>query len=402
MRTDGKKLFSKNLIPVSLASMFNDIASDMIYPLIPLFLSAVSGVQTTFILGIIEGIAETVAAIGKYWFGELSDRARSKKPFAITGYTLSNASRPLMALASNWWTLFIFRFLDRVGKGIRTAPRDAILSGSTPRENRGFAFSFHRAMDNLGAVIGPLAASLILLIFAKDPHYPCIVDYQAVFWLSLAPGLISVLIFVFFVKEDRSGHDPRSRPSAGKTPVRKDLRIFFAALFIFTLGNSSDAFLILRAKEAGISVILIPVLWSFFHLFKISISPLFGKLSDRIGRVKPMIAGWILYCAVYFIFSLNLSAIMVWVIFAVYGIYFALTEGVEKALVADLAPKEAHGKAFGLYNGITGITKLPASILFGLLWRYFNYRIAFLTGAFFSLAAVIFFLLLFRRKTDER
>lgn len=381
-----RKKISKNVLSMSFVSLFNDIASEMIYPLLPIFLSSLTGVSAAAFLGIIEGVAESMASVLKYFFGVISDKRKEKKKFAVIGYTISNLVRPLIGLAKGWGGIFIFRAIDRVGKGIRTAPRDALIASSTDSKNQGFAYSFHRSMDNLGALIGPILASAILLLNNNN-----IKSIPTVFFLSIIPGIIAVLIFIFAVKEKKVARIPHIK-EIDKTDEKlpKPLIFFIVSLIIFTLGNSSDAFLLLKAKSSKLSIALIPILWSFFHLFKISVAPLAGIISDRLGRKKILVVGWLIYAVSYILFSLNHTSITIWFVFALYGLYYALTEGVQKAYVSDLASKNIYGKAFGAYNFSIGIGKLPSSLLFGFLWVKFSPHVAFLTGAGFSLIASLF------------
>ncbi|MBN2298473.1 MAG: MFS transporter [Deltaproteobacteria bacterium] len=384
-----QKSDKRNIVGFGLVSLANDIASEMIYPLLPIFLSSVLHASASAI-GIIEGIAETTVSILKYVVGSLSDRLGRRKPLFAAGYAISNILRPLIGLSLNWIHVLFFRSADRVGKGIRTAPRDAMLADSAADADRGLAFGFQRAMDHLGALAGPLIATFLI-------HTGC--SIQQVFMISFVPGIITVALALTLIKE-REKKRIISSKQALTGALTPRFGFFLFTLVIFTLGNSTDAFLLLRARDAGIGIALIPVLWTVLHLSKTLFSIPGGMISDRIGRKPVIIAGWTVYCLVYLGFAFAGSASAIWGLFFAYGVYFGLCEGVEKAFVADLVPETVRGGAYGLYNLAIGISALPASVLFGVVWDILDPQYAFLMGAMFALSAAI--LLLFVKKPYSR
>jgi MFS family permease len=333
-------------------------------------------------LGVIEGAADAVSSVLKIVAGRVSDRTGRRKPLVLIGYGIASAARPLIAFATAWHHVFVVRLADRVGKGLRGAPRDAMLGALAPAGQRGRVFGFHRAMDHAGAVIGPLAASAFLW-FAPG-------DYRTLFALTIIPGAVAVLMI--WLVPDAGARDRPTTPApaaeprdAGSTPAA--LKRFLAVLGLFTLGNSTDAFLLLRLSEAGLSATLLPVAWSALHVVKSSLSTFGGILSDRWGRRRLIIGGWLLYAVVYAGFAATDSLVPLLAWFLVYGLYFAMVEGSEKALVADLTPSHLQGTAFGWYNAVLGFGALAASVIFGTLWEGFGFRVAFLTGAGLATAA---------------
>jgi MFS family permease len=371
-----------NVLVLGLVSLLTDVSSEMIYPLLPLFLTGVLGAGPAF-LGVIEGVAESTAALLKLVSGHFSDRVSRRKPLVVAGYGLSALARPLIALAATPGFVLGVRFCDRIGKGIRTSPRDALIADSVEPELRGRAYGFHRSMDHAGALIGPLLAAGLLGWFS--------LDLRTVFWWAAVPGVLAVVLLVGGIREASRQFAPAR--SAGKAILpHGKLRAYLLILLLFTLGNSSDAFLLLRATDLGVAPALLPLLWAFFHLVKmLSVFP-FGVLSDRIGRRGVIVAGWGVYAVAYCGFALATSAWQIWALFAVYGLFYGLTEGAEKALVADLAPAAERGGAFGWFNAAIGLGALPASVLFGVLWQEFGPLAAFGCGA--TLAAVAAVLLL--------
>lgn len=372
-----------NVLWLSVASFLNDAASEMIYPLLPLFLTGTLGVGAAFV-GVVEGVAESASSLLKLASGWLADRTGRRKAPTALGYAIAALGRPLIAVTAAGWQVLAVRLADRVGKGIRTAPRDALLAESVPAEHRGAAFGLHRAADHAGAVAGPLIASALLLAWPGD--------LRTVFALAIVPGLLTVGAVLWKVRETA----PASAPTAAAAPplprwteLGPTLPRYLAVLALFTLGNASDAFLLLRAAEAGVPVAAIPLLWSALHVSKAVFSVWGGRLSDRIGARRAIVAGWMVYAAVYAGFAVVGAAWQVWALFLVYGLYFGLTEAPEKALVAALAPDGRRGSAFGAYHAAIGIAALPASVLFGVLWQVFGAHVAFAAGAAFALAAAL-------------
>ena len=303
--------------------------------------------------------------------------------------------RPLLAFASSWQQVLVLRVTDRTGKGIRGAPRDALVADSVEPEKRGLAFGFHRAADHLGAVLGPVIAFILLYLWRENPNDPTANDYSRVFLFASIPAVLSLFVIAFFVKEEKH----KVADDENTTPIKLSLKVFdgnfkrfLLVIALFTLSNSTDAFLLLRAEEKGIPTYLLPILWVFLHISKVVFSLIGGDLSDKIGRKKIILAGWILYALVYAGFAFVDSAWQIWTLFFIYGAFFGLTEGVEKALVADLVEPEKRGTAYGFYNLAFGITVFPASLIFGALWTRFNAETAFLVSASISICAAILLL----------
>ena len=373
---------SRNVVILGFVSLLNDGASEMIYPLLPAFLTAVLGAGPAA-LGVIEGIAEATSSLLKLYSGYLSDRVKQRKGWIVAGYALSNVIRPLIALAGSWLQVLALRFTDRVGKGLRTSPRDALIADSTPPGSRGTAYGFHRAMDHAGAIVGPLVATALLLAL-KD-------DIPTVFLLSFIPGTLAVVLLVAGLREREAAPAPAAAGSFSARTAWAGMpggfRKYLLVLLLFTLGNSTDAFLLVRAQGLGVPVALLPAIWVALHAVKMAVSVPGGMLSDRQGRKAVIVAGWAVYAAVYAGFAVATAQWHAWALFAVYGVYFGLTEGVEKALVADLAPTHLRGSAFGLYHLTVGIGAFPASLLFGLLWQQLGPAAAFGFGAVLALLA---------------
>jgi MFS family permease len=374
----------RNVVALGAVSFFTDASSEMIYPLLPLFVTATLGASAVFV-GAIEGAADSVSALLKLASGWLSDRTRRRKPLVVAGYTLASAVRPLIAIAQSATHVLVIRVTDRVGKGIRGAPRDALIADSVDPSLRGRAYGFQRAADHAGAVIGPLVAYVLMSQVG--------VGVRTVFWLAAIPAAIAVIVLIVGVREvSRAQPEPTIAvaPELG-APTQLGGRFFayLAVLLLFTLGNSTDAFLLLRATELGVGAALLPVLWAMLHLVKSVSSTPGGILSDRRGRKPVIVAGWMVYSVVYLMFGHASDAWHVWVLFAIYGIYFGLTEGVERALVADLVPASRRGAAFGWYNLAIGLGALPASVIFGAIYDRFGALTAFTVGAAAALLASV-------------
>ena len=389
------KNLSGNVFALSLVSLLNDTSSDIIYPLLPAFLALTLG-ASPFAIGLIEGFAESVAAFLKLFSGYLSDKFDSRKFPVFLGYSLASIVRPLLAFVTSWQQVLFVRLTDRIGKGIRGAPRDAIIAASVPEEKRGLAFGFNRAADHLGAVIGPIVAFILLSYFAADTSNPTAREYQQVFLYASIPVVIGLFVIVFFVIESPKEVSTKIEQPKIKLSLKEfdgNFKRLLIIVALFTLSNSTDAFLLLRAEQAGIPVTVLPLLWMGLHLSKVVSSLIFGDLSDRIGRKTLIFSGWILYALVYAGFAFVSSAWQAWALFLIYGIYFGLTEGAEKALVADLVPKEKRGTAYGFYNLAFSITVFPASLIFGALWNMFDSPIVpFLVSASISVCAAILLL----------
>jgi len=381
----------RNVLALSSVALLNDVSSEIIYPLLPAFLALSLG-ASPFAIGLIEGFAESVASLLKLVSGYLSDRFGSRKLPVFFGYSLAAITRPFLSFVSSWPQVLVVRMTDRVGKGIRGAPRDALIAESVPASQRGFAFGFNRAADHLGAVFGPIAGFILLSIFAADTNNPTLREYQQVFLFASVPVVAGLLVIAFLVREDPKPVDDNSTaspPSLSLKGFDGNFKRFLIVVALFTLSNSTDAFLLLRAGQSGISPVILPLLWMTLHVSKVVSSLIGGDLSDRLGRKKVIIAGWVIYAAVYAGFAFVSSAWQAWALFIIYGTYFGLTEGVEKAFVADMVPENKRGTAYGLYNLAFGITVFPASLLFGLAWNQFGATTAFLASAFVSVAAIL-------------
>ena len=374
-------------------SFFTDVSTEIIYPLLPVFLTVTLGASMAFV-GLIEGVAESTASLLKIASGWWSDRVRKRKPLMIAGYGLSALTRPLIALATTGGHVFAARFIDRIGKGIRTSPRDALLAASVPSDQRGAAFGVQRMMDNAGAVVGPLIAWSLLNWFTGD--------FRVLFWIAVIPMFGAMIALIFGAKEQAqisSEVKPAVIVAFNITPAFKS---YLGAVFLFTLGNSSDAFLLLRAQAVGVPVSSLPLLWMALHVVKSASSYPAGVLSDRIGRRGLIVGGWCVYALVYLGFGFASQAWHIWALFLVYGIFYGMTESTERALVADFYPDTQRGRAFGSFNFITGIGALPASLLMGWLWTAFGPVVAFGTGAGLALCAATWFLFMVKPQTVSR
>jgi MFS family permease len=358
-------------------SFFTDTASEMIYPLLPLFLTQTLGAGAMS-LGVIEGVAEAVNSLLKIVSGRLTDRWGIPKALVLGGYSLSSIVRPLIALVTAWPQVLLIRLGDRLGKGIRTPPRDALLAGFAPPDRRGRVYGFHRAMDHAGAFAGPLIAAAFLYYRPGD--------YRTLFGWTLLPGIL-VVVLILALPEPRREKQREVQVGAPAAPLSQRFYLAIAIVSLFSLGNATDAFLLLRLSNEGISAEWIPLLWSGLHVVKMASSVVGGTLSDRLGRPAMIALGYLWYAAIYAGFGFFGTAPITVALFLAYGLYFGLTEGVEKAWVADLVPADRRGHAFGIYNAALGFGGLAASLLFGLLWTAVSPRAAFLTGAGLALGA---------------
>lgn len=375
-------------------SFFTDIAAEIIYPLLPLFLTQTLGAGAMSI-GLIEGVAEAANSALKIVSGWLADRFGALKRLVLVGYGLSSVIRPLIAVVGSWPQVLFIRFGDRLGKGVRTSPRDAMLASFAPTELRGRVYGFHQAMDHAGAVIGPVIATAYLYYHPQA--------YRALFAWTLLPGVIVILVILRLPRASQPAKRAAPRTpgaAAPSTPARLSPQFSRAMVVItlFSLGNSTDAFLLLRLNTIGVAAVWIPLLWSAIHVVKMSSSVVGGALSDRLGRRTMIGLGYLWYAAIYFAFGWFTSVTATIAVFLGYGIYFGLTEGVEKAWVADMAPLDARGIAFGIYNGAIGFGALAASLLFGAIWTEISPRAAFMTGAALALLASALLILLFGRE----
>jgi MFS family permease len=374
----------RNVVALGLVSFFTDFSSEMIYPLLPVFLSTTLGAGPAA-LGLIEGVAETTASLLKLFSGMAADRTRRKKPLVLAGYGLSAVMRPLVAFATSWGHVLAVRFADRIGKGVRTSPRDALVASYVPAAERGRAYGLQRAMDHLGAVVGPLAA-FALLTFAGMP-------LKAVFLLSAIPGALALVVLAAAVREVESPV-PVVPPKLFDGTLPRPFRSYVAVVALFTLGNASDAFLVLRAVQEGIPVKYVPLLWGAFHVVKSTLSTPAGALADRWDRKKMIVSGWLVYAATYAAWGFMEGAGWMVALFLVYALYSAATEGAERALVADFVPPPQRGTAFGWFHLAVGAAALPASVLFGALYAWRGAPAAFGTAAALALAASVLLALL--------
>jgi MFS family permease len=372
-----------NVLWLGVVSLFTDFSSEMIYPLLPFFLTQVLGAGPAF-LGLVEGVAETTASLVKLASGWFSDKVGKRKALVIAGYGIASVARPLIAIAVAPWQLLAIRFSDRVGKGIRTAPRDALLADSVDPAMHGAAFGFHRGADHAGAVLGPLAATGILALAPGR--------YRLVFALASIPAIISVFVLWLRVRENTGALPLEAKARfQGFHGLPRRFHWFLLIIVLFTLGNATDAFLLLRAQQLGVSIALIPLLWAALHVSKMAWSVPGGVMADRLGSRPAIISGWLLYALVYCAFAFASSAWHVWALFLVYGLFYGLTEAPEKALVASIAPADRRGAAFGAYHFAIGVAALPASVIFGLLWQHYSAATALLTGAGIALTAALLF-----------
>jgi MFS family permease len=377
--------FGKNVTVAGLVSFFMDVSSEMIYPLVPLFLANVLGANKS-VIGLIEGIAESTASLLKVFSGWFSDRIGNRKWLMAAGYGISTLSRPFVALATGWQHVMSSRFIDRFGKGVRTAPRDAIIAESADRTHLGRAFGFHRAMDTMGAVVGPALAFFLLGILSND--------YRKVFWLSMIPGVIAVLLIIFFITEKKkvvAAHV--DRPKLTMKHFDWKFKFFVAIATLFAIGNSSDVFLILRAQQIGIPTVMIPVVYLLFNLvYSLSSIPA-GIAADRFGRKRVILLGFILFAILYYGFAIAESITAIWFLFAFYGLFMGLTEGIQKAFLATIIPQDFKATAFGVYTTAVGIAMFPASLIGGWLWDNISPSATFYFGAITATLSAILFII---------
>jgi MFS family permease len=364
----------------------------MVINTLPLFLKNVLGVKTS-VIGLIEGVAESTSSFVKLFSGWLSDKLKKRKLLAVLGYGISALSKPLFYFAHSWGVVAAARWGDRIGKGVRTAPRDALVADSTPSSQRGLAFGFHRAADTAGAFCGLLIALVIVWFFQKGAGDLLAGTFRIIVLASLLPAFVAVIVLAWGVKETRVGGDARL-PRFGFKALGKNFRYFLVMVGIFELGNSSDAFIILRAQERGLSIAGILAMLITFNFVYTVISLPAGKLSDRVGRRRVIMAGWALYALTYLGLAQARSAAHIVVLYVIYGAYYGLSYGTAKALVADLVPPESRGMAFGTYNAVLGLTDLPASLLAGILWSGAGAWAGFGPAAPFYFGAAMAFLAL--------
>lgn len=391
----------RNVWVMSATSLLNDVSSEMLLNVLPFFLANILGVRTA-VIGLIEGVAETTASLLKIVFGVLSDKLRKRKPFAVIGYSLSAFSKPLLCFAAAWGWVLGVRVVDRIGKGIRTAPRDALIADSIHKDQRGLAFGLHRASDTLGAFLGLGIAAAIIWWTQSRSTLLTVPTFRLIVLVSIIPGVLAVLVLMFGAVEvmpNLTGVDKGSEVKRlSLRGMNASFKYFLFVIVLFTLGNSSDAFILLRGQERGLSMMqIMGMSLTFNAIYMLFAGPL-GALSDRIGRRKLILSGWIAYGLVYLGFAFSQTGWQVWMLFTLYGLYYAATEGTARALIADLVPETNRGTAYGLYNAAIGITTLPASLIAGLLWQGagtwtgFGAGAPFFFGASMALLAGVLFL----------
>jgi MFS family permease len=361
------KQLPRNIWAVGLTSFFMDVSSEMVLNILPLFLANVLGIKTD-IIGLIEGFAEATASLLKLFSGWLSDRLGGRKWLAVLGYGLSAVSKPFFYFANSWELVAGVRWADRIGKGVRTAPRDALVADSVTKETRGLAFGFHRALDTAGAMVGIIIAVLIVWLTQKNSLDLSKPAFQTIVLISLLPAILAVLSLILGAR-DVAVTEKRTAPRFSLRGMGKSFTIFLVIVSIFTLGNSSDAFLVLRAQNLGISVVGILIMLVMFNLIYSLVSTPAGMLSDRVGRHRLIVGGWLVYAAIYLGFALAHTSWQIWLLYVVYGLYYGMAFGSANALVADLVPDTLRGTAYGTYNATIGILAFPASFIAGLLWQ---------------------------------
>lgn len=374
------------VLALGVTSLFTDVGSEMIFPLLPVFVASLGA--TPAFLGLVEGVADATSSLLKLGSGYVADRMPRKKPLVLLGYGLATFARPLMGAATLPWHVLAVRLTDRVGKGVRTAPRDALIATSVEPAQAGRAFGLHRAMDHTGAVIGPLIATGLLAA-----GWPL----QHVFLASIVPGVLAMLALSAVRETPAELHADRSRAGAGEAGRGRDVaprlpRSFYnylGVIVLFSLGASSDAFLLLRAADLGVPTTLIPILWMALHVSKLVSSYYGGALADRMPRVRLIVAGWIVYALAYLGLGFATEAWQVWALFLFYGLYYGLTEPTERAIIKDIAPQHVQGRAFGLYHFTVGVSAIPASLLTGWVWQSVNPQAALALGAAFAASASI-------------
>jgi len=387
MGASAKRIFrgiSRNIVAISLVSFLNDISSEMVYPVVPIFLVTVLNAPVT-IVGLIEGIAESTANLLRIFSGYFSDRSGRRKPFMTGGYMLSALSKLVIGAASGWALVMGGRFLDRFGKGVRTSARDALLAGASEERYRGKVFGFHRALDTLGAVIGPLMALLLLKVFEDN--------LRLVFYLAFLPAAAGVILLVVFVHDAGRADGIKTRLSWRLRDVKltRGFKVFLLASTVFALGNSSDAFIILRAHSMGFAVGTTILAYALFNIVYAMCSFPAGIVSDRVGQKKVLVWGFALFALIYFLFGIAGSPGLLWVLFPLYGVYMALTEGIGKAYISLHARGEFAGTTYGVYQTVTGLAAFPASLAAGFLWKHAGPGMPFFFGAAMAFIALIIF-----------
>ncbi len=401
--TSGQRIWSlnPNVFFLGMVSLLTDISSEMIFTLVPLFLSNVLKAPFT-VIGLVGGLSESVDAIFRIFSGWISDKVGRRKPLTVLGYSISTIAKPFMYLATSWGAVLGVRFSDRIGKGIRSSSRDALIADSVSAEERGKGFGLHRAMDTFGAVLGLAIAAIIIYLVQGGGLQLSLKTYQWIVLVGIAPAVLAVLVLLIFVHEKGRKTLPGSSSRPGlnlsglTTGFDARFKVFLVIMAIFTLGNSSDFFVILRAQNLEVSLVQVVLMLVLLNVIEATVSLPAGMLSDRLGRKRVITLGWLIYALVYLGFALASSPWQIWLLFAGYGIYYGIVEGVARAFIADLVPEEKRGTAYGLYHGVVGITLLPASLLAGWLWQAFSSAAPFYFGATLAFLAMLGMMALIR------
>lgn len=385
------KTIPKNVLVLGLVSFFNDLASEMIYPIVPIFLTSVLHTSIPLV-GLIEGFAEALSSISKYLFGTFSDYIQKRKIFVTAGYVCAAVSKILIGLAYSWPMVLFARITDRLGKGLRSAPRDSILLENTTAENRGYIFGFHRAFDSLGAVLGPLTALLILYLLKEN--------IRLTFFIAFIPATIAIFLLAVFVKEKKEVKTEKNQifVKISWQHLNTNLKIFLAVSFLFSLGNSSDAFLLLYAKNLGLTTTLVVLMYVLYNVSQTIFATPAGSLADKLGARKVFLGGLFVFSIVYFLFGLVKDPVFLWILFPIYGLYIAATDGVSKVYISEFITQNESGSYFGAYYALTALGTFFASFIGGILWNRIGPSATFYYGSAFSLAA-FFICIFFKPKT---
>ncbi|MBN2057921.1 MAG: MFS transporter [Candidatus Saganbacteria bacterium] len=375
--TTDKQELKKNVYALGFTSFLTDVSSEMILALLPLFLTALGAGKAA--IGLIEGIAEATASLLKTFSGWFSDKVGKRKLLVVLGYSLSTVTKPFIALANNWGQVLLVRFLDRVGKGVRTSPRDALISESIEARERGKYFGFHRMMDTMGAVVGTMLASLFLFVFGRYFAMPLMLQYRTIFWIALIPGLLSVITLVFFVKEPKFVEQGKKLFSF-RAALPKPFVRFLIIVGLFELVHFSYALFILRVAELGVIVPLIPLVYLAYNIVYAATAMPFGQLADKVGKKTMLAVGYLLFGLMCLGFAFASQSYQAWLLFIIFGLAVAIIEAVPRAMVPDMVPSEVKGTAYGFYHMLVGLMDLPASLIAGLLWDAFGPLVAFSYG----------------------